>query len=153
MNTIRVFALLFIVSIFSVCALAENVRWVSESKAYTPVAAGDSSFDKTKTVLNNTFPYHNADRIRLSGDSYKPAGRNYIAGSAIQFNNLESGDIVVIFKTSGSEVARLTAPPYIWYGKKGTNNSGSYVESTSYICQIYVNPWGHIADATIGIIR
>ena len=72
-----------------------------------------------------------------------------------KFNNLKEGDVVKIYNVNGKKVAELnagTADGFEWLGRKGTNNSGDWAESGTYIYQIKVKDDSKIISGTIAFV-
>ncbi|MBR3628528.1 MAG: hypothetical protein IKN42_06770 [Elusimicrobia bacterium] len=94
----------------------------------------------------------------LTDNDYRPENRVRVksrisAYGGFKFNNLKDGDSVKIYTTSGKKIAELTAGDYEgfeWKGRKGTNNSGDWAESGTYIYQIKVN--GKVISGTIAFV-
>jgi len=149
----KIFILLALILVFSAVAYAQSVstwRWIIESKAMVLGPITNSKINKTVALENNSYGYQVIGT--LTDNDYKPAYSVYMAGDPVIFNYLKAGDVVDIFLVStGGRVARLTAPPFIWYGKSGDNNSGGYVEAAYYLYQIHVN--GKIISGNLNIVR
>ncbi len=96
----------------------------------------------------------------VSDKDYKPAKRVRVksrisAYGGFMFNNLKEGDVVKIYATTGKKVAELTegtARGFEWKGREGTNNSGDWAESGTYIYQIKLKEKGKVISGTIAFV-
>lgn len=94
----------------------------------------------------------------LSDNDYRPENRVRVKSrissyGGFKFNNLQEGDSVKIYTINGKKIAELTAGDaegFEWKGRKGTNNSGDWAESGTYVYQIKVN--GKLISGTIAFV-
>jgi len=95
----------------------------------------------------------------FSSNDYRPSKRALRPGDTMMFgerafaNNAPDIESVTIYTLKGKEIANLTRTSnFEWKGRSGTNNSGAFVESGSYIYQIKVN--GHkVVSGSIVFVR
>ena len=94
----------------------------------------------------------------LTDNDYRPENRVRVKSrissyGGFKFNNLQEGDSVKIYTVNGKKIAELTAGDsegFEWRGRKGTNNSGDWAESGTYVYQIKVN--GKVISGTIAFV-
>ena len=94
----------------------------------------------------------------LTDNDYRPENRVRVKSristyGGFKFNNLQEGDVVKIYTVNGKKIAELTAGDsegFEWRGRKGTNNSGDWAESGTYVYQIKVN--GKVISGTIAFV-
>ena len=96
----------------------------------------------------------------LDNKDYKPAKRVRVKSrianyGGFKFNNLKDGDVVKIYTVSGKKVAELTsgnAEGFEWRGREGTNNSGDWAKSGTYIYQIKLKEKSKVISGTIAFV-
>lgn len=98
----------------------------------------------------------------LNDNDYRPAKRARVKAriasgkyEGFRFSNLVDGDTVKIYNLNGKKIAELTAGDksgFVWQGRKGTNNSGDWAESGTYVYQINVKEKGKIISGTIAFV-
>lgn len=96
----------------------------------------------------------------LGSKDYKPEKRVRVKSrisnyGGFKFNNLKDGDVVKIYTINGKKIAELTTgnfKGFEWKGRKGTNNSGDWAESGTYIYQIKLKEEGKIISGTIAFV-
>ncbi|MBR3627497.1 MAG: hypothetical protein IKN42_01465 [Elusimicrobia bacterium] len=96
-----------------------------------------------------------------SDNDYRPAKRVRVKSrissyGGFKFNNLVDGDVVKIYSINGKKIAELTtgesSEGFEWKGRRGTNNSGDWAESGTYIYQIKLKEQGKIISGTIAFV-
>ena len=94
----------------------------------------------------------------LSDNDYRPAKRVRVKAriasgkyEGFRFGNLVEGDVVKIYNLNGRKIAELTNG-FVWTGRKGTDNSGDWAESGTYVYQIKIKESGKIISGTIAFV-
>ncbi len=68
---------------------------------------------------------------------------------------MKDGDVVKIYTVNGKKIAELTTGDAVegfeWKGRKGTNNSGDWAESGTYVYQIKLKK-GEVISGTIAFV-
>jgi hypothetical protein len=96
----------------------------------------------------------------VENKDYRPAKRVRVKSristyGGFKFNNLKDGDVVKIYTVSGKKVAELTsgnAEGFEWRGREGTNNSGDWAKSGTYIYQIKLKEKSKVISGTIAFV-
>ena len=100
----------------------------------------------------------------LDDSDYRPQKRVKIKSriangkyTGFEFKGLKEGDVIKIYNVSGKKIAEITEislPLGIayWNGRKGTNNSGDWAESGTYIYQIKLKVKNKIVSGTIAFV-
>ena len=98
----------------------------------------------------------------LSDKDYRPEKKSKIKAKiangtyeGFRFNNLQEGDVVKIYNINGKKIAEITngdSNGFVWNGKRGTNNSGDWAESGTYIYQIKLKEKGKVVSGTIAFV-
>jgi hypothetical protein len=111
---------------------------------------------QTQDVLSKTISFESSDRGHYGifvkteevDTSHRPQYRVFRMGDKLAFKNLQIGNTVTIYDINGRQVRRLTTAPFEWDGRR---DSGSYVESGSYIYQIKVD--GKIISGSVAFVK
>ena len=136
----------------------DGAEWKTVPKANLSVDKKNQTYSFSADTLGT---YRVLETIVLSDSSYRPSNRivvkNKIPGSypGFEFKYLKEGDKVKIYNLKGKKVAELSSGSsdgFIWEGKKGTNNSGDWVESGTYIYQIKLKDGGDVISGTIAFV-
>ena len=121
--------------------------------------SGTDLRNKTVMAYISNFGYYGIfEKSKQEDTDYRPKNRVRIKSristyGGFKFNNLKEGDSVKIYTVTGKKIAELTAGDsegFEWKGRKGTNNSGDWVESGTYIYQIKVK--GKVISGTIAFV-
>ena len=100
----------------------------------------------------------------LDDSDYRPQKRVKVKSriasgkyTGFEFKGLKEGDVIKIYNVSGKKIAEITEislPLGIayWDGRKGTNNSGDWAESGTYIYQIKLKEKNKIVSGTIAFV-
>ena len=99
----------------------------------------------------------------LDDSDYRPQKRVKIKSriasevyTGFEFKGLKEGDVVKIYSVSGKKIAEVTDVSTLgvacWRGRKGTNNSGDWAESGTYIYQIKLKEKNKIVSGTIAFV-
>lgn len=99
----------------------------------------------------------------LDSSDYRPEKRVKIKSriasgkyKGFEFKGLKEGDVVKIYNVSGKKIAEITDISALgvayWNGKKGTNDSGDWAESGTYIYQIKLKEKNKIVSGTIAFV-
>ena len=99
----------------------------------------------------------------LDDSDYRPQKRVKIKSriasgvyTGFELKGLKDGDVVKIYSVSGKKIAEVTDVSALgvacWRGRKGTNNSGDWAESGTYIYQIKLKEKNKIVSGTIAFV-
>ncbi len=112
-------------------------------------------------IFDNAWGRIYAIMTEPSDNDYRPAKRVRVKSrissyGGFKFNNLVDGDVVKIYSINGKKIAELTtgesSEGFEWKGRRGTNNSGDWAESGTYIYQIKLKEQGKIISGTIAFV-
>ena len=117
---------------------------------------------QNKTVIANisSLGYYGIfEKTKEEDKSYRPKKRVRVKSrvssyGGFRFNGLQDGDVVKIYSVSGKKVAELNAGDadgFEWKGRKGTNNSGDWASSGTYVYQIKLKG-GKLISGTIAFV-
>ena len=135
-----------------------GTEWDKVIKPNLSVDKSDRIYSFSAAKLGH---YRVLESIILSNSSYRPENRIVVkakVGSSypgFEFKYLNEGDVVKIYNLKGKKIAELksgTSDGFIWKGKKGTDNSGDWAESGTYIYQIKLKDGGNIISGTIAFV-
>lgn len=125
---------------------------------YIPITKVDTEKRVVSCELKDFGYYIIMLNSNLGDNDYRPAKRVRIKSriasgkyEGFRFGNLSDGDVVKIYDLSGKKVAELTNG-FVWTGRKGTDNSGDWAESGTYIYQIKLKEKGKIISGTIAFV-
>ena len=136
----------------------DGAEWKTVPKSGLSVDKKNQTYSFSADTLG---VYRVLETIALSDSSYRPSNRivvkNKIPGSypGFEFKYLKEGDKVKIYNLKGKKIAELnsgSSDGFVWEGKKGTNNSGDWVESGTYIYQIKLKDGGDVISGTIAFV-
>ena len=135
----------------------ENGNWEKVNIINTDINTRLVSANIMKLGQYAIFLYDN-----LIDNDYRPKNRTKTKAriangtyEGFRFCNLEEGDVVKIYNTSGKKIAEISsgdADGFVWNGKKGTNNSGDWAESGTYIYQIKLRKERKVISGTIAFV-
>lgn len=135
----------------------ENSAWED-----VQISSVDTSARTVTAYISKFGQYAIFVSSNLGDNEYRPKKRARVKSriangtyAGFEFNNLVEGDSVKIYNLNGKKVAELTAGDsngFVWKGKKGTNNSGEWAESGTYVYQIKVKDKGKIISGTIAFV-
>ncbi|MBR3654976.1 MAG: hypothetical protein IKN62_06065 [Elusimicrobia bacterium] len=131
----------------------------SDSWSSIPITKTDL---QNKTVIANisSLGYYGIfEKAKEEDKSYRPKNRVRVKSristyGGFMFKGLKDGDVVKIYTISGKKVAELTvgnADGFEWKGRKGTNNSGDWASSGTYVYQIKLKG-GKVISGTIAFV-
>ena len=133
----------------------DNSDWENVNIANT-----DTGKKLVSANINKLGQYAIFVKDNISDNDYRPAKRTKTKAriangtyEGFRFNNLTDGDVVKIYNVNGKKIAELTSGDskgFVWEGKKGTNNSGDWAESGTYLYQIKVK--GKVISGTIAFV-
>ncbi len=132
----------------------------SDSWSSIPITKTDL---QNKTVIANisSLGYYGIfEKAKEEDKSYRPKNRVRVKSristyGGFMFKGLKDGDVVKIYTVSGKKVAELTvgnADGFEWKGRKGTNNSGDWASSGTYVYQIKLKG-GKVISGTIAFVK
>lgn len=136
----------------------EGTDWNKISNSNLSVNKQYQLYSFSATKLGH---YRVLESIVLSNSSYRPENRIVVkakVGSSypgFEFKYLQEGDSVKIYNLKGKKIAELksgNSDGFIWEGKKGTDNSGDWAESGTYIYQIKLKSGGNVISGTIAFV-
>ncbi|MBO7431729.1 MAG: hypothetical protein J6U02_02375 [Elusimicrobia bacterium] len=123
-----------------------------------PVNKTDLQNKTVMTYISNLGYYGIFEKTKQEDTDYRPKTRVRVKSristyGGYKFKNLKEGDVVKIYTVNGKKIAELTAGDaegFEWRGRKGTNNSGDWAESGTYVYQIKVK--GKVISGTIAFV-
>ena len=136
----------------------EGTDWNNVSKSNLSVDKSDQLYSFSAVKLGH---YRVLESIILSNSSYRPENRIVVKAKVgnsypgFEFKYLQEGDSVKIYNLKGKKIAELksgNSDGFVWEGKKGTDNSGDWAESGTYIYQIKLKSGGNVISGTIAFV-
>ena len=118
---------------------------------------------KNKMIISNigNLGYYGIfEKVKDGDKNYRPKNRVRIKSristyGGFKFKGLKDGDVVKIYTVNGKKIAELTTGDAVegfeWKGRKGTNNSGDWAESGTYVYQIKLKK-GEVISGTIAFV-
>ncbi|MCR4662746.1 MAG: hypothetical protein K5622_02515 [Endomicrobiaceae bacterium] len=137
-----------------------------EGTEWKPASNTNLSVDKTNQIFSFSAAklglYRVVEHLVLSKSMYRPQNRIVVKTKVIngtypgfEFKYLTDGDKVKIYNLKGKKIAELTSgtgDKFIWQGRKGTNNSGDWAESGTYLYQIKLKDSSEVISGTIAFV-
>ena len=138
----------------------DGTEWVNAVGSNLSV---DKPYQLYSFSATNLGFYRVIENLVLSNNNYRPKNRIVVKAKVgnsypgFEFKYLKEGDVVKIYNLKGKKIAELksndiSSDGFVWKGKKGTDNSGDWAESGTYVYQIKLKDGGDVISGTIAFV-